>query len=462
MSTPAFGGHRAGSAPTDAPAEVLSIAQLYRRVDDALASAFAPRVPLWVRGEVHSLSDRTGHCYIDLIDPDSAGDRQAPVLKVRCWRQTWGPLRAELARSGIELTPGTVVHLVGRIDFYRARAEVNFVMAGLDVTALLGRMAAERAALVAALREEGLLEANRARPVPPVVLRIGLVGSPDTEGYRDFVGQLTSSGYGFEVGVSRASVQGADAPRAIARAITRCGASGCDLVVVVRGGGSKADLAAFDSEPVARAIATCPVPVWTGIGHTGDESVADIVANRSFVTPTECGHELVTRVEGWWERSVAAPAGALGRHARRLVEAADRHLGACQGRLSGSARQQLRWHRERLEHRLAALTRAAPAAVHHAQGSVRACSARLGPAALRSLSDAEQRVSGWRRLLGAFDVERQLERGYTLTMDEDGRVLRSGVALADGDVLVTRFADATTRSVVAGPPRAGVTPRGRS
>jgi exodeoxyribonuclease VII large subunit len=428
--------------------DVLSIAQLYRRVDDALASAFSPREALWVRGEVQTLSDRTGHCYIDLVDPDSAGDRQAPVLKVRCWRQTWGPLRAQLARSGIELTPGTVVHLVGRIDFYRARAEVNFVMAGLDVTALLGRKAAERAALVAALREEGLLEANRSLAVPPVALRIGLVASPDTEGYRDFVGQLAASGYGFVVAVSRASVQGVGAPRAIARAITRCGASGCDLVVVVRGGGSKADLAAFDSEPVARAIATCPVPVWTGIGHTGDESVADIVANLSFVTPTECGHELVTRVEGWWQRSVVAPADAVGRYARRWFELADRHLGACQGRLSGTARQQVRWHRERLEHRVAVLTRAAPVALRAQEASITNRSARLGPAARRSLADAEQRVSSWRRLLGAFDVERQLERGYTLTMDTDGRVLRSGTGLADGDVLVTRFADATARSVV--------------
>ena len=455
MTTPTFGGSgRAGGAPVaELDAEVLSIAQLYRRVDDALASAFSPRLPLWVRGEVQTLSDRTGHCYMDLVDPDSAGDRQAPVLKVRCWRQTWGPLRAQLARSGIELAPGTVVHLVGRLDFYRARAEVNFVMAGLDVTALLGRMAAERAALVAALRAEGLLEANRTLLVPPVVLRVGLVASPDTEGYRDFVGQLTESGYGFEVAVSRASVQGTGAPRAVARAITRCAASGCDLVVVVRGGGSKADLAAFDSEPVARAIATCPVPVWTGIGHTGDESVADIVANRSFVTPTECGHELVVRIEGWWQRCVANPAGTVGRHARRWFEVADRHLGACQGHLSGTARQQLRWHRERLEQRAAAITRAAPAAVERKGGSVSARSAKLAPAALRRLSDAEQRVAGWRRLLGAFDVERQLERGYTLTMDEGGRVLRSGGELADGEVLLTRFADVTARSVVAGLPR---------
>jgi exodeoxyribonuclease VII large subunit len=454
VSTPAIGRRRGvgGLLAPDAE-DVLSIAQLYNRVDGALASAFPPNEPLWVRGEVQTMSDRTGHCYIDLVDPDSAGDRQAPVLKVRCWRQTWGPLRASLARSGIELAPGTVVHLVGRLDFYRARAEVSFVMAGLDVTALLGRMAAERAALVAALRAEGLLERNRALSLPPVALQVGLVASPDTEGYRDFVGQLTASGYGFRVAVSRASVQGTDAPRSIARAITRCGASGCDVVVVVRGGGSKADLVAFDAEPVARAIATCPVPVWAGIGHTGDESVADIVANRSFVTPTECGHELVTRVDAWWQSSVAHPAAAVARRARHAFEAADRHLGGCRGRLSGTARQQLGWHRERLEHRVAVLTRAAPAALLREGATVSARSARIGPAALRSMVGAEEKVSGWRRLLGAFDVERQLERGYTLTMDANGRVLRAAAALTDGDVLLTRFADATARSVVAG--RAG-------
>ncbi|HXW39238.1 MAG TPA: exodeoxyribonuclease VII large subunit, partial [Acidimicrobiales bacterium] len=274
MSPAAFGGRRGarGALAPEADADILSIAQLYARIDRALVNELPPRVPIWVRGEVQTLSDRTGHCYIDLIDPEQSGDRQAPVLKVRCWRQTWGPLRAQLARAGLELRAGTVVHLVGRVEFYRARAEVNFVMAGLDVTALLGRVAAEKAALVEKLRAEGLLDENRSRPVPSLAIHIALVASPETEGYRDFLGQLTSSGYAFHVEVARALVQGIDAPRSIARAITRAGASDCDLVVVVRGGGSKADLVGFDSEPVARAIARCPLAVWTGIGHTGDLS----------------------------------------------------------------------------------------------------------------------------------------------------------------------------------------------
>ncbi len=451
MSPAASKGRRSSvAAGLEPDADVLSIAQLYARIDRALVNELPPRVPIWVRGEVQTLSDRTGHCYIDLVDPDQVGDRQAPVLKVRCWRQTWGPLRAQLERAGLDLAPGTVVHLVGRVEFYRARAEINFVMAGLDVTALLGRMAAEKAELIERLRSEGMLEANRSRPLPPVALRVALVASPETEGYRDFVGQLSASGYSFHVEVARALVQGADAPVSLARAIRRAGESDCDLVVVVRGGGSKGDLVAFDSEPVARAIAKSPLAVWTGIGHTGDESVADIVANRSFVTPTECGHELVVRADAWWQRFVAGPAGALSHHAAGRIEAADRHLSACRGRLSGTARQQVGWHHERLAGRVAALLRGAPAALGARAAALEAAAGRISPAALRALGAAEARAATWRRLLGAFDVDRQLERGYTLTMDQDGKILRSGNGLSDGDVLVTRFADTTARSVVEG------------
>jgi exodeoxyribonuclease VII large subunit len=448
MSRPGSRSSRGADTLFEQAEKVLSIAQLYARVDRALIGEFPQRQPLWVRGEVQTISDRTGHCYIDLIDPDSAGDRQAPVLKVRCWRQTWGPLRAELARSGLDLSPGTVVHLVGRVDFYRARAEVNFVMAGLDVTALLGRVAAERAALIASLQKEGLFEANKALSVPMVALRIGLVASPETEGYRDFLKQLTESAYAFEVAVSRASVQGTEAPSSIARAVRRAGAAAPDLVVVVRGGGSKGDLIAFDSAPVARAIARCPVAVWAGIGHTGDESVADLVANRCLVTPTECGHELVVRIDAFWQRAVAEPAAALGRRVTRGLDAADRHLVAAQGRLSGTARQQVRWHRERLEQRAASLARSVPGQLESATASLEERSDRLGPAVRRRLTEAEAKVGAWRRLLGAFDLQRQLERGYTLTTDDSGRILRSAVGLHDGDVLRTRFADATTRSVV--------------
>ncbi|HUZ08950.1 MAG TPA: exodeoxyribonuclease VII large subunit [Acidimicrobiales bacterium] len=430
--------------------DALSIAEVYDEVEVALARVFPRGRSLWVRGEIQNVSDqaRSGHCFIDLIDPESAGERQAPVLRVKCWRSTWGPLKSTLVEEGIELQPGMVVMLRGALDFYRARAEIGFIMAELDVTSLLGRLAAQRAALLRALAAEGLLEANRRLPVPPVPLRIGLVASPGTEGYRDFVGQLSASGLAFHVLVAPVGVQGTDAPRAIARGLTRVAGAACDLAVLVRGGGSKADLGAFDSEPVARAVATCPVPVWTGIGHTGDESVADVVSNRSFITPTECGRELAQRVAQWWDESVVSGARTVGRRVREVLAAAEHRDVMARGRLTGAARHQLRAHAERLTVRTGRISERGRFLPEEAERSLSERSARLGPLARDHLVREGDRLGSYRRLLAAYDVDRQLERGYTLTVDASGAVVRSAGQLREGAELVTRFADGTARSRV--------------
>jgi exodeoxyribonuclease VII large subunit len=259
---------------------------------------------------------------------------------------------------------------------------------------------------------------------------------------------LTSSGFRFQVEESPVAVQGDSAPLRVASAIRALCRTDCDLVVVVRGGGSKADLATFDAEVVARAIAGSPKPIWTGIGHTGDESVADIVANRTFITPTECGHELVLRVGQWWDRHVGGVASVLGRRAPSLLAEALERDDAARGRLTRAARSQLRVHRERLMVRAVGLARMAPEGLQARQGSLRTHAARLGPLTQGHTAREMERVRSWRRLLAAYDVERQLERGYSLTLNGDGELVRSAAGLPVGSELVTRFADGTARSRV--------------
>ncbi|MGH9088558.1 MAG: exodeoxyribonuclease VII large subunit [Acidimicrobiales bacterium] len=438
---------------TEAHPDALSIADLYDEVQGALNRAFPRSRQRWVRGEIQHVADqhgRTGHCYLDLIDPDQSRDRQAPVLKVKCWRSAWGSLRGTLAREGIDLQAGMVVLLRGTLDFYRPKAEIGFVLAELDVTALLGRLAAARAALVRTLAAEQLLERNRALLVPSVPLRIGLVASPGTEGCRDFLGQLTSSGFSFSVTVVPVTVQGAEAPASVAGALRLLGreAERFDLFVLVRGGGSKADLAAFDHEAVARAVATSPVPVWTGIGHTGDESVADLVANRSCITPTECGREIAHRVALWWESAVGATAALVVRRAEDVLHRTEERHRAARARLAGTARHLVDRQRELVATRAEAVGRCAPRLVDGARVALVGQAARLGPLAEGQVRGEADRLAAWRRLLAAYDVDRQLERGYTLTLDADGRVVRSAGALSIGDAIVTRFADGAARSAV--------------
>ena len=190
------------------------------------------------------------------------------------------------------------------------------------------------------------------------------------------------------------------------------------VVAVVRGGGSKADLAAFETEVVARAVAVATKPVCTGIGHTGDESVADLVANRACITPTECGQQLVVRRRrsGGQPMWRSRPPCWLVGCPRFLGDAAGRDAQA-RGRLTRRRASQLRVHRERpgVARRVAEplgprrIGRATPGALRTTRpGWV------LWPSAIVGRQD--ERVRSWRRLLAAYDVDRQLERGYSLTL----------------------------------------------
>lgn len=426
--------------------QALTVSALMSEVRRAVATAFPAGSALWVRGELHSVTDhRSGHCYMELVDPELAGDREAPVLKVNCWRSTWGPVKQTLAASGITLQQGMVVTLRGRVDLYAPRGQVNFVALELDVDALLGRLAAQRADLLRRLAAEGLLRRNAALAMPEVPLRVGLIAAAGSEGYRDFVGQLTGSGFAFRVRHIPVPVQGPSAPRAVAGALRALATAGCDVLVLVRGGGTRADLAAFDAEIVARAVATTPVPVLTGIGHTGDRSVADEVAHRAFVTPTECGQALARRVALWWDDRCGS-AAAVARLARSRVDEASRHDAVVRARLVACTRTQLHRHGDAVRARAARLAAGSERRVLAEQRELSARAGRLGPMAGAAVVRQHQRIDTWRRLISAYDVERQLRRGYTLTTDGAGRLLRGASGVRPGDDLVTRFADGTVRS----------------
>jgi exonuclease VII large subunit len=157
---------------------------------------------------------------------------------------------------------------------------------------------------------------------------------------------------------------------------------------------------------------------------------------------------LVLRVGQWWEQCIARPAAVLSRRVPSLLQEAQTRDTTARGRLTHAARSQLRVHRERLTVRTVALSRLAPEGLSARQGALRTNAARLAPLALGHVAREGERVRSWRRLLTAYDVERQLERGYTLTLTAGGELVKSAAGLPVGSEVVTRFADGTARSRV--------------
>jgi exodeoxyribonuclease VII large subunit len=424
----------------------LSVAEFYDRVRAGLRAEF-PR-DVWVTGEIRKVSVNKGNRYLELADHDAPRGRSSTaMLDVACWSRDWPLIGAELQSVGLELTAGLVVRIRGKVGVWDGAAKLRFSMTDLDVASLLGGIAAARRKLLMVLEQEGLLEANRRLRTPLVPIRVGLVTSAGSEAYRDFTGQLERSGYAFSVRLEACAVQGPEAPQQIAAALRRLHDFVPDVIVLVRGGGGRGDLAAFDSELVARAIATSRHPVWSGIGHTGDRSVADEVCQRALITPTGCGEAVVAAVASYLE-GIEGTAEAIVRGARDALDRAGARIDERRGRVARAARHEL-------DQASSLLVLARNQAVHGAEvGLERNRAALAGQTqeltriSRHGLTSAEQRLANLHSVLAVFDPRRQLARGWSLTKTEDGRVLRSVAELAPHDTIVTMFADGNATSSV--------------
>jgi exodeoxyribonuclease VII large subunit len=300
-------------------------------------------------------------------------------------------------------------------------------------------------------------------------LHVGLVTSVGSAAWHDVTDELARSGFGFRVVACDARVQGEWAADMVAAAIRTLGARPLDVLLVVRGGGARADLATFDSAAVARAIAQSPVPVITGLGHEVDRSVADEVARLALKTPTACAAELVGRVstfraaaEGAWaaiedqtqirleraHRGLGNLAGHAARQTRSSVGLAEARLAGHVERLPRDARRRVQGASAQLV-RSAERTRAdAARSVAVSSGEITSAEARLvrrapalGGAEATALQAMEARVR-------ALDPAATLARGWSITRTSDGGLVRQATQLAAGDEIVTTLAEGQVRSRV--------------
>jgi len=190
------------------------------------------------------------------------------------------------------------VFLDATIDFWTKKSKPYLKILGLNAIGMKGLRQQQRDATIAALTRDGLLERNKALPWPTPGLRICCIAKQDSDGCRDTLTILAQSPYAFQITVQNVAVQGINAIPTILQAFhwVQTHAHLVDVVVLCRGGGSESDLMAFDDETLARAVATCPRPVITGLGHTADRSICDLVSAESYATPTAAARGLVDRL----------------------------------------------------------------------------------------------------------------------------------------------------------------------
>lgn len=425
---------------------VYSVSELNTAVRELLEHSFPL---LWVEGEVSNLArPRSGHWYFSLKDE---------AAQVRC-----AMFRNKNRLLGFAPQDGQLVRVRARVSLYPARGDFQLIAEHLEDA---GDGALQRAfeQLKRRLAAEGLFDAEVKRQLPALPRRIGVITSATGAAIRDVLSVLRRRYPLGEALLYPVPVQGDAAPAAIVRALQRAGQRrDCDVLLLVRGGGSLEDLWAFNDEGVARAIRACPIPVIAGVGHEVDVTIADFAADVRAPTPSAAA-ELVCPDQRAWVRQfgelrrrlhacVRARLAETGRglasqrqrlerlHPERQLQQRMQRADEFEARLQRAIHWTLERRRARLRTTTAGLRGAGPRQrLRHHADTVRSLRSRLYAAQDARRNALDGRVRVLCRALDAVSPLRTLERGYAIAETGDHRVLTDAATTAPGDPLHLRL-----------------------
>lgn len=427
----------------------LLLSQLLEQVETTLKKEFSSST--WIRAEILELQvNRRGHCYIELIEKGQDDDAIVARARATIWASKFNMLKAYFeTTTGMPLKNGIKILCKVNIGFHKVYG-FSINITDIDPAYTLGDLARKKQEVIRQLREEGVMDMNRELPFPTVPQNIAVISSETAAGYGDFMDSISaeSQQYRIHTRLFQASMQGDDAPASIIRALDEIHESKIpfDCVVLIRGGGSRADLECFNSYDLAYYITQFPIPVVTGIGHERDESVADLVAAYGLKTPTAVAEFLLEkflafdfRLSSYRDRLSHLVSSSVKKQEMRLER-----LAADLSHLTGGYLYRERERCERLGKNLTQLSRIF---VQRHRERLDHSAQRIRQGSGFRLSREKERLRHMESKTELVDPVRVLKRGYSITMHK-GKVLKDTGAVKAGEHLETRLQDGSVYSTV--------------
>ncbi len=430
------------------PEEFLTVSELNNFIRDVLNSGF-PQA-MWVCGEIQGY-DRgrdKKHIFFELCEkePGSTDIKARIGLVIFANRKALIEEILQKAENAFALKDDIEVKFLCKVDFYPAHGQIRLIVESIDPTYTLGKIAQDRQRLIALLKQKGILDKNKQLEMPYLPLSIGLITSYDSAAYHDFVDELKKSRYAFNVWVANAIMQGKNAESSVTRAIQLLNQmEDIDVIVITRGGGSIAELSCFDSQMIAEAIAVSRLVVVSGIGHEINTTVTDLTAHTFAKTPTAIAHFLIGRVEEFLSRL---------QHKQEFL------FGLVDEKLDNS-RQYVRDHALSLQQSTAGLIQIQ----HRMIARVMEVFRRLP---LSFLKEASKESDGWeqnlkktihlrlqtsrtkiqtyQKLIDVADPKNTLKRGFSITRDPNGKLIRSLADIEQVSSIKTQLTDGVITS----------------
>lgn len=440
----------------------IGLYQLNQMVKGAIYDAFSST--LWIVAEISEIRfNRNGHCYLELIEKDEGTDNIIAKSRAAIWARTCHILKPYFEMTtGQALSAGMKVLVRVSVDFHELYS-FNLTIHDIDPAYTMGDLARRRQEIITRLEEEGIFGMNKETEIPLVPQRVAIISSETAAGLGDFLNQLNNNSYGiiFYPKLFPAVVQGSKAEESIMQAFDRIYQyeEFFDVVCLIRGGGSKADLSCFDNYDLAYYITQFPLSVITGIGHERDDSIADMVAHTRMKTPTAVAEFLIERasdfelaLDGLQEKIVDEVNDLIGTEKNRIT-----YLSLT---FAPGVKEIINLKRNILQQKAHRFQRATTEFVRKQDLLLHDYSIDIQHAIQKNISQKRNELEGIVKLLfirkNRFLLKKYhqlemaensnehlnptgiLKRGYSLTF-KNGQVLKSSGQLKSGDEIVSRL-----------------------
>ena len=426
----------------------------------------------WVIAELSDVSERGGHCYMELVEKD---DRGVTIARLRgtIWANNFAyKIKPKFEQiTGQKFKSGLKVMLFGSASFHEQYG-LSFNITDVDPSFTIGDMERIRREIIETLTREGVVNCNKMLQMPRVPQRIAIISAKGAAGYGDFMNQLQSNpvGFKFYTHLFEATMQGETTSNSVIKALNdiEMTIDLWDCVVIIRGGGATSDLNGFDNLELARRVATFALPVVVGIGHERDRTVLDDIANVRVKTPTAAAEWLIMCAQQTLDQALTL-ANQVARYVKDRTSGASKQLSHIEGTIPIIAKQQI----IKSKSNLAAIASALPYMTknkilsanrtidalardvqHSAIGKISAAqtylktmSDALANAAPKAIANQDKRLKALENIVEALSPQKTLKRGFSLTK-VNGKTVKSVDQLADNDVITTYLADGEITSVV--------------
>ena len=428
---------------------VFTLLQVTKNIQNVVNQVF--KTGFWVKAEINKLNfyAHSGHCFPELVEKTNG--KVVAEMRSTIWNSDVSRINANFIKSiGEPLKDGITVLLYAMVDFHPTYG-LTLKISDIDPSFTLGELEREKQESIQKLKTEGIFALNKTKHLPLLPKRIAIISVESSKGYSDFmqVIQKNQWEYKFETVLFPAILQGDNAAPTIIAQLQRIQKviHHFDVVAIIRGGGGDVGLSCYNNYSLAKEIALFPVPVFSGIGHSTNETVSEMVSYRNAITPTELADFLIQEFHNFWV-PVQKSQEKIINLSREVLQNSRKQLTNEVNFLKAHLKLQLQSNRNVLDLKSQSLRSISLEYLSNQRTNIdNVLRPNLIRAAKMSLKNSLNLIEGQEKVVNLLNPLNLLKRGYSLTL-VDGKIVKSVEQIQKGQTIQTQFVDGFVESEV--------------